>query len=65
LHLTTDANLVEMILEFAVWRAVPRAGQPEGKRSLCDGCYAVEFRIASEPWFHAETQTGFLCAREL
>jgi hypothetical protein len=31
LHLTTDANLVEMILEFAVWRAVPKAGKPEGE----------------------------------
>ena len=38
-----------MILEFAVWRAVPRAGKPEGKRSLCDGCYAVELNLQIPP----------------
>jgi ABC-type nitrate/sulfonate/bicarbonate transport system permease component len=28
---------------------VPRAGKPEGKRSLCDGCYAVELNLQIPP----------------
>jgi hypothetical protein len=38
-----------MILEFAVWRAVPRAGRPERRRSLCDGCYAVDLNLQILP----------------
>lgn len=38
-----------MILEFAVWRAVPRLGRTERRRSLCDGCYAVELNLQILP----------------
>ena len=51
LLLATGANLIEMILEFTVWGAVP--GQASRRRSdlLRVGCYAVEMNLQTRSAF--------------